>query len=215
MVSSRWSHLYRKMAIWLPGAFGWLYQHTLLFYCYYYYHFSPALPCLLPITEVREIIPTAIPELVIIKELFLFQNQREKIIAPFFSLLYSTLNMIHYSRFLHSCSFWGRWWYGGYMMDCTVKQEFPLLCLAGCTWGGHCTSAALLSSPTAVQKGAKRGRLGVTPCTRATLCSVLTHIPQLTLLCHLLSHFPLPGSRCLVALNWNVTPDLVFLCKVI
>lgn len=78
--------------------------------------FPPALSCLLPITEMREMIPTAIPELLIIKELLCsyFRIKGKKIIAPFvFSFLFCTLNMIHYSCFLHSSSFWSRWWFGG------------------------------------------------------------------------------------------------------
>lgn len=178
--------------------------------------FPPALSCLLPITEMREMIPTAIPELLIIKELFCsyFWIKGKKIIAPFFFFPSCSLLLTWYITvaFYIPVPFGVVmiWWD---MMNGTAKQV--LLSSAGCTWGGHCTPSALLSSPTAAQKGAKRGRLGVTPCTRAILCSILTHIPQLSLLCYFLSHFPLPRSHCLAALNWNVIPDLVFLCKVI
>lgn len=104
------------MAIWLPGAFRWLYQPALLFYCHHYYQLPPC--SLLPPAHNRDEgnDSNSNPRTINNQRttLFLFQNQREKIIAPFvFSFLFCTLNMIHYSHFLHSSSFWSRWWFGG------------------------------------------------------------------------------------------------------
>lgn len=73
--------------------------------------FASLLPCLLSITEMREIVWIAILAVVIIKELFCsyFKFKEKKNHCSF--SLFSALNVIHYGRFLCSCSSWGRSWF--------------------------------------------------------------------------------------------------------
>lgn len=128
--------------------------------------------------------------------LFLIQNQvKKKIIVLVLFCLCSALNVMHCGHLCRPGSFWGRWWcrwlIAGGSRGCTPGQESH----------SQFKPAAMFYLPLPAAESLQEylriallGWAGLLPQpTKATLCFVMTHVPQLSLFLPVFS--PLLGPK--------------------